>query len=185
METGACVRRLLTICSESSVYGSAGKPKRSKNEPQIKNIGGETINKFNRGMRIWEGCAVRIKERAYCFVSNWGPHSKPIAQRTKIHTNGYQIKWELKQRETDLCMCPCVCEHVCVCVCVHEGLRKIIAIDLRRRNVEMLPDGTFSCEWLRMRRVILERPGQRDAANAHPDRPSGWIRNSPSKSQLH
>ena len=36
----------------------------------------------------------------------------------------------------------CVC--VCVCGCVHQGLRKIIAIDFRRRNVEMLPDGTFS-----------------------------------------
>lgn len=56
-----------------------------------------------------------------------------------------------------LCMCLSVC---IVCVCVYEGLRKIIAIDLRRRNVEMLPDGTFSCEWLRMRRVILKRPGQ-------------------------
>jgi len=61
----------------------------------------------------------------------------------------------------------CVLVFVRVCACAHEGLRKIIAIDLRRRNVEMLPDGTFSCEWLRMRRVILERPGQRDAANAH------------------
>ncbi len=76
-----------------------------------------------------------------------------------------------------LCLCVCVC--VCMCVCAHQGLRKIIAIDLRRRNVEMLPDGTFSCEWLQMRRVILERPGQRDAANAHqntercPDLPSG------------
>lgn len=50
---------------------------------------------------------------------------------------------------------------------MHEGLWKIIAIDLRRRNVEMLPDGTFSCEWLRLRRVILERPGQREMQQMH------------------
>lgn len=121
METAASVHQLQRICSISSVYGFAGKPKHSKNEPQIKNIGGETINKFNREMRIWEGYVVRIKERVYCFVCNWGTHSKPIAQRTKIHTNGYQIKGKLKQRETGLCMCPCVreCEGVSVCGRAH------------------------------------------------------------------
>lgn len=71
--------------------------------------------------------------------------------------------------------------YVClsVRVYVHKGLRKIIVIDLRRGNVEMLPDGTFSCEWLQMRRVILERPGQSDAGNAHQNTkccPSLWMR---------
>lgn len=165
METGACVYWLLCICSITSVYGLVRKPKCSKNEPQINNTGGETINEFNREMRIWEGYAVYIQEQAYYFVSNWSAHSKPIAQRVEIHTNGNQFKWLLKQREADLSICPCLCE--CMCACTHEGLRKIIAIDLRRRNVEMLPDGTFSCEWLRIRRVILQRPGQGDAANAH------------------
>lgn len=68
---------------------------------------------------------------------------------------------------TRVSLCVCVCAHTCGCA--HQGLRKIIAIDFRRRNVEMLPDGTFSWEWLQMRQVILEkkkRPGQRDAANA-------------------
>lgn len=55
----------------------------------------------------------------------------------------------------------------CVCVCACVGLRKIIAIDLRRRIVEMLPDGTLSCEWLQMRGVIVKRPRWRDATNAH------------------
>lgn len=71
---------------------------------------------------------------------------------------------------------------VCMCVCalvyVHKGLWKIIVIDLRRGNVEMLPDGTFSCEWLQMRRVILERPGQSDTGNAHQNTkccPSLWM----------
>lgn len=49
METGACVCRLLCICSVTSGYGFVGK---AKNEPQIKNIGGETIREFNRKMRI-------------------------------------------------------------------------------------------------------------------------------------
>lgn len=71
--------------------------------------------------------------------------------------------------------------YVCLSVrlYVHKGLRKIIVIDLRRGNVEMLPDGTFSCEWLQMRRVILERPGQSDAGNAHQNTkccPSLWLR---------
>lgn len=77
-----------------------------------------------------------------------------------------------------------VCVHFGVCTCVraleyvHKGLWKIIVIDLRRGNVEMLPDGTFSCEWLQMRRVILERPGQSGAGNAHQNTkccPSLWM----------
>ena len=49
METGACVCRLLCICSVSSRYGFVGE---AKNEPQIKNIGRETIREFNRKTRI-------------------------------------------------------------------------------------------------------------------------------------
>lgn len=87
-------------------------------------------------------------------------------------------------KRTHTCVCAWVCAHE------HQGLRKIIAIDLRRRNVETLPDGTFSYEWLQMRRDILERPGQRDAAKTHQnysrclDLPSGWIHNSPSNSEV-
>lgn len=79
-------------------------------------------------------------------------------------------------------VCPHVCACMGVCAYAHQGLRKIIAIDLRRRNVEMLPDGTFSCEWLQMRRVILAKArAEGDAADAHqnnkccPDRPSAHI----------
>lgn len=59
---------------------------------------------------------------------------------------------------------------------MHEGLRKIIAIDLRRRNVEMLPDGTFSCECAsdetsHPRKARAE--GRGEYTSKHPDLRSG------------
>lgn len=136
-------------------------------------------------MGTWERYAVHITAREYYSVfklkrtfkadCSEGQRSTPAAIKLKGSWN--------KAKRTFACV------SLCVCVCAHQGLRKIIAIDLRRRNVEMLPDGTFSCEWLGMRRVIFERPGRRDAANAHqntkccPDLPSRRSHSSPANQE--
>lgn len=122
MENDARARRLPYASAVSCrCMDMEGKPQRSKkNEPQINNIGRETIKESDRAARIREGYAARIEERhIHPPVSKWSAHLKPIAQRTKIHTNGNQIKWQLKQREADPRACPCVC----VCVRTRVGAR--------------------------------------------------------------
>lgn len=141
-----------------------------------------TINEFNWETRIWEGYAVYIQKQEYCFVLCTFKTNCSMGgdTQTAIKLNGC---WNKEKRTW-----ACVLVFASVCACTHEGLRKIIAIDLRRRNVEMLPDGTFSCEWLRMRRVILEKARAERCSKCtskHPDFPSGWSHSSSSKSKVY
>lgn len=104
---------------------------------------------------------------------------------TLIRSDQKEKKWkmatEIKRKRIDTATSPpaalpCLPLSLCACTNVRSrrGLRKITAIDLRRRNVETLSDGTFSSERLQTRRLGLAKGrGRVAAAAAEREPPSG------------
>ena len=98
-----------------SVYGFGGKAttlKKMNHKSTI--LARKTIKESDRATNTRRICSAHRGTAYPPPVSKWSAHLKPIAQRTEIHTNGNQIKWQLKQREADQRACPCVCARACI-----------------------------------------------------------------------
>lgn len=153
-----------------SVYGFGGKAttlKKMNHKSTI--LARKTIKESDRATNTRRICSAHRGTAYPPPVSKWSAHLKPIAQRTEIHTNGNQIKWQLKQREADQRACPCVCARACIRV-----LGKLLLLILGGETWKCYQMGHLAESGFRWDKSSSKkkkkRPGQRDAAKAHQKR---------------